>query len=62
MPCRPTRASANDRLWGSIGGRGSYSWAGGRYTLFGEAAYRASLQDAGDNHSYKGTAGLRVVW
>ncbi|MHC1949560.1 autotransporter outer membrane beta-barrel domain-containing protein [Bradyrhizobium sp. UFLA06-06] len=55
-------ASANDRLWGSIGGGGSYSWAGGRYTLFGEATYRASLQDAGDNHSYKGTAGLRVVW
>lgn len=55
-------ASANDRLWGSIGGGGSYSWAGGRYTVFGEATYRASLQDAGDNHSYKGTAGLRVVW
>ncbi|WP_170991596.1 MULTISPECIES: autotransporter outer membrane beta-barrel domain-containing protein [Bradyrhizobium] len=55
-------ASTNDRLWGSIGGGGSYSWAGGRYTLFGEATYRASVQDAGDNHSYKGTAGLRVVW
>ncbi|QIG92895.1 autotransporter outer membrane beta-barrel domain-containing protein [Bradyrhizobium sp. 6(2017)] len=55
-------ASANDRLWGSIGGGGSYSWANGRYTLFGEATYRASLQDAGDNHSYKGTAGFRVVW
>ncbi|MHC2333831.1 autotransporter outer membrane beta-barrel domain-containing protein [Bradyrhizobium sp. USDA 4454] len=55
-------ASANDRLWGSIGGGGSYSWANGRYTVFGEATYRASLQDAGDSHSYKGTAGLRVVW
>ncbi|PAY04035.1 hypothetical protein CK489_32605 [Bradyrhizobium sp. UFLA03-84] len=55
-------ASANDRLWGSLGGGGSYSWANGRYTVFGEATYRASLQDAGDNHSYKGTAGFRVVW
>ncbi|WP_143271528.1 autotransporter family protein [Bradyrhizobium mercantei] len=55
-------ASANDRLWGSIGGGGSYSWGNGRYTVFGEATYRASLQEAGDNHSYKGTAGLRVVW
>ncbi|WP_338690088.1 autotransporter outer membrane beta-barrel domain-containing protein [Bradyrhizobium sp. 26S5] len=55
-------ASANDRLWGSIGGGGSYSWANGRYTVFGEATYRASLQDAGDNHSYKGSAGFRVVW
>ncbi|MBR0895930.1 autotransporter outer membrane beta-barrel domain-containing protein [Bradyrhizobium tropiciagri] len=55
-------ASANDRLWGSIGGGGSYSWAGGRYTLFGEATYRASLQDASANYSYKGSAGFRVVW
>ncbi|MGY4480103.1 autotransporter outer membrane beta-barrel domain-containing protein [Bradyrhizobium sp. USDA 3364] len=55
-------ASTNDRLWGSIGGGGSYSWANGRYTLFGEATYRASLEDASANHSYKGTAGLRVVW
>ena len=55
-------ASANDRLWGSIGGGGSYSWANGRYTLFGEATYRASLQDASANHGYKGTAGFRVVW
>ncbi|AUC97897.1 hypothetical protein CWS35_29360 [Bradyrhizobium sp. SK17] len=55
-------ASANDRLWGSIGGGGSYSWANGRYTLFGEATYRASLQDAAANHGYKGSAGFRVVW
>lgn len=55
-------ASANDRLWGSIGGGGSYSWANGRYTVFGEATYRASLQDASANHGYKGNAGFRVVW
>ncbi|OIM95828.1 hypothetical protein BLN97_02965 [Bradyrhizobium elkanii] len=30
--------------------------------LVRRSTYRASLQDAGDNHSYKGTAGLRVVW
>ena len=55
-------ASANDRLWGSIGGGGSYSWANGRYAVFGEATYRASLRDAGESHGYKGTAGFRVVW
>ncbi|MBR0872914.1 autotransporter outer membrane beta-barrel domain-containing protein [Bradyrhizobium tropiciagri] len=55
-------ASANDRLWGSIGGGGSYSWHNGRYTVFGEATYRASLQNAADSNSYKGTAGFRVVW
>jgi outer membrane autotransporter protein len=54
-------ASANDRLWGSIGGGGTYSWASGRYAVFGEVSYNASLAHAGD-HSYKGTAGFRVVW
>jgi outer membrane autotransporter protein len=55
-------ANANDRLWGSIGGGGTYSWASGRYAVFGEITYRASLEDAGENHSYKGTGGFRVVW
>jgi outer membrane autotransporter protein len=55
-------ASANDRLWGSIGGGGSYSWANGRYTLFGEATYSTSLEYAAENHSYKGTGGFRIVW
>jgi outer membrane autotransporter protein len=55
-------ASANDRLWGSIGGGGSHSWANGRYSVFGEVTYRASLQHAGENHGYKGTGGFRVTW
>jgi outer membrane autotransporter protein len=55
-------ANANDRLWGSIGGGGVYSWANGRYSIFGEVTYHASLADAADNHSYKGTGGLRVTW
>ncbi|MEH2487907.1 autotransporter outer membrane beta-barrel domain-containing protein [Bradyrhizobium sp. AZCC 2230] len=55
-------ASAPDRLWGSIGGGGTYSWANGRYAVFGEVSYNASLADSSDNHSYKGTGGFRVVW
>lgn len=55
-------ASANDRLWGSIGGGGVYSWANGRYSVYGEVSYNASLNNAADNHSYKGTGGFRVVW
>jgi fibronectin-binding autotransporter adhesin len=55
-------ASANDRLWGSIGGGGAYGWANGRYAVFGEITYRASLENAGDNHSYKATGGFRVTW
>lgn len=55
-------ASAQDRLWGSIGGGGTYSWANGRYAVFGEVSYSASLEDAAANHSYKGTGGFRIVW
>ncbi|MDP1582741.1 MAG: autotransporter outer membrane beta-barrel domain-containing protein [Bradyrhizobium sp.] len=55
-------ASANDRLWGSIGGGGSYSWANGRYAVFGEVSYNASLNDSSDNRSYKGTGGFRATW
>jgi outer membrane autotransporter protein len=55
-------ANANDRLWGSVGGGGVYSWAGGRYSVFGEVTYNASLAEAAGNHSYKGTGGFRVVW
>ena len=48
-------ANANDRLWGSIGGGGTYSWANGRYTIFGEVSYNASLNDSSNNRSYTGT-------
>jgi fibronectin-binding autotransporter adhesin len=55
-------ANARDRLWGSIGGGGIYSWANGRYAVFGELSYDASLNDSSANHSYKGTGGFRVTW
>ncbi|WP_244429580.1 MULTISPECIES: autotransporter family protein [Bradyrhizobium] len=55
-------ASGHDRLWGSIGGGGTYSWANGRYAVFGEITYRASVDDPADNHGYKGTGGFRIVW
>jgi outer membrane autotransporter protein len=55
-------ANANDRLWGSIGGGGAYSWASARYTIFGEVSYNASLAQIAENHSYKGTGGLRIIW
>ena len=52
----------NDRLWGSIGGGGTYSWANGRYAVFGEVSYNASLNDSSNNRSYTGTGGFRVIW
>lgn len=38
-------ASAQDRLWSSIGG-GAHGWANGRYAVFDEVSYSASLEDA----------------
>ncbi|MBR1213918.1 autotransporter outer membrane beta-barrel domain-containing protein [Bradyrhizobium sp. JYMT SZCCT0180] len=55
-------ANAQDRLWGSLGGGGIYSWANGRYAVFGEVSYNASLEHAAVNHSYKGSGGFRIVW
>ena len=53
---------ALDRLWGSIGGGGTHSWASGRYAVYGEVSYRASLDNPDVNHGYKGTGGFRLTW
>ncbi len=53
-------ANANDRLWSSLGGGGSYSWRGGRYALYGEVSYNTSLSNLGASDSYKGTGGFRI--
>lgn len=55
-------ANAQDRLWASIGGGGTFSWANGRYTVFGEVSYNASLNDGSDSRNYKGTGGFRATW
>ncbi|MDX8513970.1 autotransporter outer membrane beta-barrel domain-containing protein [Mesorhizobium sp. VK23E] len=55
-------ANASDRLRGSIGAGGTYSWADGRYAVYGEISYNTSLSHAGDSYSYKGTGGFRVQW
>lgn len=55
-------ANANDRLWGSIGGGGSYSWHGGKYSLYGDVTYNTSLSNIGESNSIKGTGGFRVTW
>ncbi|MEW6438438.1 MAG: autotransporter outer membrane beta-barrel domain-containing protein [Pseudomonadota bacterium] len=51
-----------DRLWGSVGGGGSYSWHGGKYSLYGEVSYNTSLSNIGKSDSYQGVGGFRVVW
>jgi outer membrane autotransporter protein len=55
-------ANAIDRLWGSIGVGGTYGWANGRYAIFGEVSYNASLNNSSHNRSYEGTGGFRATW
>lgn len=57
-----TFASQSDRLWGGIGGGGSYSWNGGKYALYAEALATTSLDNFSDSYGYKGTAGFRMRW
>ena len=55
-------ASSIDRLWGSIGAGGTFSWAGDKYAVYGEVSYNTSLIEPGDSYAYKGTAGFRMRW
>lgn len=49
-----------ERLWGGIGLGGSYSWGGGKYSIYGEGNIETSLSNFGDSVDYKGKLGLRV--
>jgi outer membrane autotransporter protein len=51
-----------DRLWSSIGAGGTYSWHGGKYSLYGQISYNTSLTNIGKSDSVSGTGGFRVVW
>ncbi|KQZ73892.1 hypothetical protein ASE06_16385 [Sphingopyxis sp. Root214] len=48
------------RLTGELGFGGSYSWGGGRFTLYTEVTGDTGLADFGAGYSLKGTAGLRM--
>lgn len=48
------------RLTGELGLGGSYSWGGGRFTLYTEVAGDTALADFGAGYNLKGTAGLRM--
>lgn len=54
--------SDTQALWGGLGIGGSLDWANGRYSLYGEALARTSLEDFGDSHILSGTVGFRVSW
>ncbi len=50
----------NDRLWGGAGLGGAYSWAGGKYSLYGEGLLKTSLAHPDRSFGVSGTVGLRV--
>ncbi|MBB2973030.1 autotransporter outer membrane beta-barrel domain-containing protein [Mesorhizobium sp. RMAD-H1] len=54
--------SENERTWGGIGGGGTYSWADGKYALYGEVAVETSLEHFADSYKVNGNLGLKVTW
>jgi len=55
-------ASANERLWGGIGVGTSYSWADGKYTVYGEGSANTSLNRFGDSYAIAGNVGVRIAF
>ncbi|WP_374901172.1 autotransporter outer membrane beta-barrel domain-containing protein [Brucella endophytica] len=55
-------ATQNDRYWGGIGGGGTYSWADGKYALYGEVTIDTSLEHFADSYRLNGNIGLKVKW
>jgi len=54
--------SENDALWGGIGVGGSLNWVDDKYSLYGEALARTSLESFGDSNIVSGTIGFRMRW
>jgi fibronectin-binding autotransporter adhesin len=50
----------DQRLWGEVGLGGSYTWKGGRYTVYSEVSAATPLDDPGRSSSVKALAGIRV--
>jgi len=54
--------SSGDRVWGSLGVGGSYSWNDGVYAVYGEGLVRTSLSSFGDSYANSASAGFRIAW
>jgi len=54
--------SRNDRLWGSLGIGGTYSWNEDKYSIYAEASTSTGLEHFGRSYEVSGTFGLRVNW
>lgn len=55
-------AVQHERTWGGLGLGGTYSWAGDRYSVYGEATANTSLNNFGKNYELLGNVGFRVKW
>lgn len=54
--------ASGDRLFAGLGAGGSYNWGADRYSLYGEASVRTSLNSLGTSYSLNGNVGIRVNW
>ncbi|MFC7286824.1 autotransporter outer membrane beta-barrel domain-containing protein [Herminiimonas glaciei] len=52
----------NTRLWGGLGLGASYSWANGKYMIYGQGSVNTSLNNFGDSYSLGATVGLRILF
>jgi len=55
-------ANRNERLWGGIGAGTSYSWADGKYMVYGQGMFNTSLKNFGDSHVFTATLGIRMAF
>lgn len=55
-------ANRNERLWGGIGAGTSYSWADGKYMVYGQGMLNTSLKNFGDSYTFTATLGLRMAF
>ena len=54
--------SDGDQFWGSLGVGGTYSWADGKYAVYGEGLVSSSLANLGDSYANSATVGVRIAW
>ncbi|KAB2667446.1 autotransporter outer membrane beta-barrel domain-containing protein [Brucella tritici] len=50
----------NERFWGGVGLGNTYSWFGGKYSLYGEGLLKTSLAHPSDSFGENGTVGFKV--
>ncbi|WP_318579627.1 autotransporter outer membrane beta-barrel domain-containing protein [Ochrobactrum sp. AN78] len=55
-------AQRNDRLLAGLTADGSYSWDNDRFSLYGGAEIKGSVENVADSHSLKGYTGFRLTW